>query len=167
MYMSAPGWFEFENIVEFENKETAHYITIRMGDGGVLKQSVKVGEIYTYTINADDGWEINTLTFNGKDMTSLLKEEQFSTPVITGNSDLHVVFQQKGNSVNEHMAESQIKVYAYDKMLTVEGADINASVGVYNTNGILVKSSKGNTTLQLESGVYIVKVGNESFKVGL
>ena len=54
MYMSAPVWMEFVNIVEYEDGANAHYITIRMGDGGVLKQSVERGKTYTYTICADD-----------------------------------------------------------------------------------------------------------------
>ena len=52
--MSAATWSEFVNIVEDEDSEDAHYITIRMGDGGVLKQSVETGKTYTYTICADD-----------------------------------------------------------------------------------------------------------------
>ena len=167
MFMSAPEWSEFVNIVEFEEGEDAHYITIRMGDGGVLKQSVEVGQTYTYAVSADEGWEVNTLTFDGKDMTSLLLDGQFSTPVITGNSELNVVFLQKGNDVKERSAESNVKVYAHGKNVTVKGAKENAPVRVFTTGGVLVKSSVGNATLPLESGVYIIKVGNETFKVAL
>ena len=167
MYMAAEGWSEFTNIVEFEDGDDAHYITIRMGDVGVLKQSVEVGQTYTYAVSADEGWEVNTLTFDGKDMTSLLLDGQFSTPVITGNSELNVVFLQKGNDVKERSAESNVKVYAHGKNVTVKGAKENAPVRVFTTGGVLVKSSVGNATIPLESGVYIIKVGNETFKVAL
>lgn len=167
MYMAAPGWSEFVNIVEYEDGEDAHYITIRMGDGGVLKQSVEVGQTYTYAVNADEGWEVNTLTFDGKDMTSLLLDGQFSTPVITGNSELNVVFKQTGTYVKGIHAVSNVKVYASNKSITVSGTEENANVSVYGINGTLVTSSVGNTTFTLESGVYIVKVGKETFKVGL
>ena len=167
MYMAAEGWSQFVNIQEFEDGEDVHYITIRMGDGGVLKQSVEVGNTYTYAVSADEGWEVSTLTFDGKDMTSLLLDGQFSTPVITGNSELNVVFGEKGNSVKERSEAPKVKVYASNNAITVAGADGNAAVNVYSTNGILVKSSFGNVTLPLESGVYIVKVGKETFKVAL
>lgn len=167
MYMSAPVWMEFVNIVEYEDGANAHYITIRMGDGGVLKQSVETGKTYTYTICADEGWEVSTLTFDGKDMTTLLMDGQFSTPVITGDSELNVVFRQKGNDIKAMPTDSKVKVYASNKSITVKGADDNSPVNVYNTNGVLVKSAVGNATLSLEQGVYIVKVGKESFKVGL
>lgn len=167
MYMTASTWSHFVNIMEFEDGEDVHYITIRMGDGGVLKQSVDVGKTYTYTVCADEGWEVNTLTFDGKDMTSLLMDDQFSTPVITGNSELNVVFKQNETGLKKVMSHSDVKVYASNKNITVTGADMNAKVDVYSINGAFVTSAIGNTTIPLEHGVYIVKVGQESFKVRL
>ena len=167
MYMSAPEWSKFVNIIEYEDGEDAHHITIRMGDGGVLKQSVEVGQTYTYAVSADEGWEINTLTFDGKDMTSLLMDGQFSTPVITGNAELNVVFKQIGSEIKAMTSVSDVKVYAANKNIIVAGAEENAQVAVYGINGAPVASAVGNATFILESGVYIVKVGEETFKVRL
>ena len=167
MYMAAPGWSEFVNIQEYDNSADAHYITIRMGDGGVLKQSVEVGQTYTYAVSADEGWEVNTLTFDGKDMSSLLMDGQFSTPIITGNAELNVVFKEIGSSIKEMTSMTDVKVYASNSSITVTGAAENTIVAVYSLNGALVTSSVGNSTFSLESGVYIVKVGSETFKVRL
>jgi len=167
MYMAAPGWSEFVNILEYEDGEDAHYITIRMGDGGVLKQSVEVGQTYTYAVSADEGWEVNTLTFDGKDMTSLLMDGQFSTPVITGDAELNVVFKQIGSEIKAMTSLSEVKVYVSNKSIIVTGAEENAQVFVYGLNGAPVASAIGNATFILESGVYIVKVGEETFKVRL
>lgn len=168
MYMSASGWSEFVNIMEYEDGEDAHYITIRMGDGGVMKQSVEVGKVYTYTVNADEGWDISTVTFDGKDMTSLLLNGQFSTPVIIGDVELNVVFKQRGmtptNSVKE---ESKVKVSANGMNIFITGADENTPVAVYSIGGVKVKSAKGNATLPLNGGAYIVTVGKDTFKVAL
>ena len=167
MYMAAPGWSEFVNIVEYEDGEDAHYITIRMGDGGVLKQSVEVGKTYTYAVSADEGWKVNTITFDGKDMTLLLLDGQFSTPVITGNSELNVVFKQTDTRIGEMPEESNVKVYAHARAVTITGAEDNTPVIIYNMGGVMVKSSFGNTIIPLDSGAYIIKVGKESFKVRL
>ena len=144
-----------------------YFITIRMGDGGVLMQSVELEQTYTYAVSADDGWEVNTVTFDGADMTEQLIDGQFSTPVITGNSELNVVFKQNETGLKKVMSHSNVKVYASNKNITVTGADMNAKVNVYSINGAFVTSAIGNTTIPLEHGVYIVKVGQESFKVGL
>ena len=167
MYMAAPGWSEFVNIQEFEDEEDAHYITIRLGDGGVLKQSVEVGNTYVYAVAADEDWEVSTVTFDGKDMTSQLLNGQFSTPVITGNSELNVVFRQTSTRVNERKVDSAVKVYANGRSVTVRGAEEDVPVSIFSTNGMLVDSSTGNATFTLGSGIYIVKVGTETFKVSL
>ena len=168
MYMAAAGWSEFVNIMEFEDGEDAHYITIRTGDGGVVKQSVEVGKIYTYIISADEGWSVNTLTFDGKDVTGQMLDGQYSTPVITGNAELNVVFKKdEANEGNSVAVRSDVKVYASNRNITVSGANDHALVKVYSTNGALVKSATGNTTLPIGEGIYIVKVGKETFKIRL
>lgn len=164
-YKAASVWKEFKNIQEYGDDEDAHYITIRMGEGGVLKQMVETGNTYIYMVEADEGWEVNTLTFNGKDMTALLLNGQFSTPVITGSSELNVVFKQRSTEVKERVADTDVKVYVNGRTLTVRGADEDAEVHIYTTGGMNVTSAKGNATLTLDSGIYIVKVGKDTFKV--
>lgn len=144
-----------------------YFITIRMGDGGFLMQPVELEQTYTYTVCADEGWEVNTLTFDGQDMTEQLSDGQFSTPAITGNSELNVVFKQKDTSVKAMASMSEVKVYASNKIITVTGAEENVPVSVYGINGTFITSAVGNATFTLESGVYVVKVGEETFKVRL
>ncbi len=169
MFMSATVWNEFTNIVEFEDGDDAHYITIRMGDGGELQQSVELGKIYTYKVKADDGWTVNTLTFNGQDMTGQLLDGQFSTPVITGDAELNVVFKQEASNIKsmKQTETSKVKVYAYNGTIKVAGAEDDAEVEVYNTSGIRIADGEGNCSISLDSGIYIVKVGNDTFKVSL
>ena len=167
MFMAATGWSEFADIVEFDDGKDSHYITIRMGDDGTLKQSVELGKTYIYAVSADEGVEVNTITFDGKDMTALLIDGMFSTPVITGDSELNVVFKQIDTNIKTMPSISNVKVYASNKNITVVGADKNAKVDVYGINGAFITSAIGDTTIPLEHGVYIVKVGQESFKVGL
>ena len=169
MFMSATGWNEFANIIEYEDGDNAHYITIRMGDGGELQQSVELGKIYIYKVKADEGWTVNTLTFNGEDMTGQLLDGQFSTPVITGNAELNVVFKQEASNIKsmKQTEATKVKVYAYNGTVRVAGAEDDAEIEVYNAGGILIANGEGNCSISLDSGIYIVKVGNETFKVGL
>ncbi len=169
MFMSAAVWNEFTNIVEYEDEASAHYITIRMGDGGELQQSVELGKIYIYKVKADEGWTVNTLTFNGLDMTGQLLDGQFSTPVITGDAELNVVFKQEASNIKsmKQTETPKVKVYAYNGTVKVAGAEDNAEVEVYNAGGMLVANGEGNCSISLGSGIYIVKAGNETFKVSL
>lgn len=165
MYMSAPEWINFKHIQEFSDDGEIHFITIKQAESGVVKQVAELGKTYQYLFEPAEGWELNTVTFNGNDVTWMLSNGLFTTPAITGDVELSVVFRQKGNDVKAATA-SNIKVQASAGTVTISGADLNAPVSIYTTSGMLVKSAKGNATLSLDSdGVYIIKVGEETFKV--
>ena len=62
---------------------------------------------------------------------------------------------------------SNVKVYAYNGTVKVKGAADDAEVEVYNTGGIRIAEGVGNCSISLNSDIYIVKVGSETFKVSL
>lgn len=166
MYMSAPVWIDFVNIQEFSSGDDTAYITVKQGTGGAVKHVVEMGKAYQFVIEPEANWEINTATFNGNDITWLLNYGQFTTPVITGNSEISVVFKQKIDGIMAPTRNSDVKVTAYDGTVTVSGADPDDLIKAYTTSGNLVKSARGNTTITLDKDeTYIIKVGMETYKV--
>ncbi len=167
MYMSAPVWINFGNIIEVDEPEEACYVTIRQGEGGAVKQSVKLGESYSYVFTPDAGWKIHTVTFNGEDVTSLLYNGQYSTPVITGDSELSVVYVEDTQGISQAVGESPIRVIAHGQSLSVSGVKDGSTVYVYDTQGKLLRTARGNATLTLPTGIYLVKAEGKTFKVAL
>ena len=167
MYMSAPVWINFGNIIEVDEPEEACYVTIRQGEGGAVKQSVKLGESYSYVFTPDAGWKIHTVTFNGEDVTSLLYNGQYSTPVITGDSELSVVYVEDTQGISQAVGESPIRVIAHGQSLSVSGVKDGSTVYVYDTQGKLLRTARGNATLTLPTGIYLVKAEGQTFKVAL
>ncbi len=168
-YKSKTPWSGFMDVVAIGNEGEEYYLAIRIGDGGVLLQPVELGKIYSYTVQPDEGWTVNTLTFNGEDMTGQLLDGQFSTPVITGDAELNVVFKQEASNIKslKQTEATKVKVYAYNGTVRVAGAEDDAKVEAYNTGGIRIAEGEGNCSVSLDSGIYIVKVGKETFKVSL
>lgn len=167
MYMSAPVWINFGNIIEVDEPEEACYVTIRQGEGGAVKQSVKLGESYSYVFTPDAGWKIHTVTFNGEDVTSLLYNGQYSTPVITGDSELSVVYVEDTQGISQAIGESPVRVIAHGQSLSVSGVKDGSTVYVYDTQGKLLRTARGNATLTLPTGIYLVKAEGQTFKVAL
>ena len=167
MYMSAPVWINFGNIIEVDEPEEACYVTIRQGEGGAVKQSVKLGESYSYVFTPDAGWKIHTVTFNGEDVTSLLYNGQYSTPVITGDSELSVVSVEDTQGISQAVGESPVRVIAHGQSLSVSGVKDGSTVYVYDTQGKLLRTARGNATLTLPTGIYLVKAEGQTFKVAL
>lgn len=166
-YKSKTPWSGFMEVVTIEGEE--YFLTIRLGEGGITRQPVEKDQSYTFEFIPDEGWTVNTLTFNGQDMTSQLLDGQFSTPVITGDAELNVVFKQEASNIKsmKQTETSMIKVYAYKGTIKVVEAEDGTEVEVYNAGGMLVANGEGNCSISLDSGIYIVKVGNETFKVSL
>ena len=167
MYMSAPVWINFGNIIEVDEPEEACYVTIRQGEGGAVKQSVKLGDSYSYVFTPDAGWKIHTVTFNGEDVTSLLYNGQYSTPVITGDSELSVVYVEDTQGISQAVGESPVRVIAHGQSLSVSGVKDGSTVYVYDTQGKLLRTARGNATLTLPTGIYLVKAEGQTFKVAL
>ncbi len=168
-YKAKTPWSGFMEVVPIGNEGEEYYLAIRIGDGGALLQPVELGKTYLYKVEPDEGWTVNTLTFNGEDMTGQLLDGQFSTPEITGDAELNVVFKQEASNIKsmKQTETSKVKVYAYNGTIKVTGAEDDAEVEVYNTGGIRIADGEGNCSILLDSGIYIVKVGNETFKVSL
>ncbi len=167
MYMSAPVWINFVNIQEYaDDEDDTHYITIKQGDGGAVRQVVELGKTYQYKFVPTEGWSINTATFNGSDITGLLNNGLlFTTPVITGDSEISVVF-SKSTDIKSTPSNSDIKVYASSNTITITGVSANEPVSVYDTNGVRVAFGTGNGNIQVNgNGVYFVKAEGQTFKV--
>lgn len=175
IYQAAGVWQDLYDIQEFEeggggsgDEGNTAYITVKQGTGGAVKYVVEMGKAYQFVIEPEANWEINTATFNGNDITWLLNNGQFTTPVITGNSEISVVFKQKIDGIMAPTRNSDIKVSAYNGTVTVmvSGAEPDDLIKAYTTSGSLVKSASGNTTITLDKDeTYIIKVGMETYKV--
>ena len=167
MYMSAPVWIEFGNIIEVEGPSDICYLTLRQGEGGVAKQTIGTGQCYGFTFIPDAGWRIHTVSFNGEDVTSQLSDGQYSTPVITGDSELSVVYVKDTEDIGQTVGESSVRVLVHGQSLSVSGVKDGSVVSVYDTQGKLQRTVRGNATLTLPSGIYVVKAEGQTFKAAL
>lgn len=64
--------------------------------------------------------------------------------------------------------KSSTSVYASNDQLIVDGISVGTIVSIYNSAGMLIKQLKatsGSETVNIGNGLYIVKVGNQTFKV--
>lgn len=72
-------------------------------------------------------------------------------------------------TANENIEYSStiVKVYAANNQIVIEGAESSDRVMISNFSGRLIYSGVGNLNINLPSGLYIVKVGDQSFKIQL
>ncbi len=107
-----------------------------------------------------DGDYVNKLSTTQSGSTYSATFSTFS-PFVTGTSDTPTAFNN---------AKSGLFVSVNNGNAYLNGAFEGQMINVYGTNGQLVKNleAKGNlTALQLNKGIYLVKVNNETLKVAL
>ena len=152
-------------------KKQTFALELKCSEAGSFERIINYGEIATYKIVPSENWEINTVTFNGTDVTIELVDNVFTTPEITEDSELSVVFVDIASSVFSVYNTSDVKVYASQQTINIKGLEDNTPVAVYDPNGQM-EYSKVATDYEMninmnKDGVYLVKVGEKTFKVML
>ena len=67
-------------------------------------------------------------------------------------------------------SRAKISVYGSLSEIVVKGAEIGSSISVYNLSGASILSSKINSeniSISVETGIYIITVGERTFKVAI
>ena len=157
-------------IVTFEKLPI--YLTIQQADNGKIRQQVNEGAIFSFVVEASKGWRINTVTFNGQDVTYELDAEcKYTTPTITSDANLNVSFELETPSAVQELSTNHISVRGYNGSIIVEGGNRGDEIKVYTTDGALIASmisKSSNVQIDVdEHQIYIVKVGQRTFKLSL
>lgn len=168
LYKEVTCWKRFKNIVEMAGEYC--YLTLKDGTSGCMKLLVKRGTSHTVAIEAEEGWKVTSVTYNDEDVTSSLDEEnQFTTPAITTDAVLRVVYTQDTKVAS--LANDDINILAVSGGLWIDGATKDTVCQVFATDGKLLKTvrlTNSRTFVSLDaSQVYIVKVGDKTMKAAL
>ncbi len=146
-------------------------LTIQHANNGLLKQYVQRGSSISFALIPAEGWKINTVTYNGYDVTSELNSEnEFTTPAIYNDAALSVSFESTQSAVNSARV-SNAKVYASNGQIIVAGVESGNMISVYDESGKVIaqtitRSKEHRLSIQ-SKGIYIVKVEGKTVKVSL
>ena len=143
---------------------------IKQADNGMIGTKVDKGSTFTFTVHTNTGWKIHSVSFNDKDVTSELDDDNsYTTPAITSNSTLSVVYEEDIPATVSSMKASAVRIQGTSFGARVTNATIGDMIHVYTTDGILQKAVKAETDridIPLErDNVYIIKVADKTLKL--
>lgn len=168
-YMMAPVWCLFSKLRTADLGAKDCTLAIKSGAGGCIKMACRTKSSYHIMIETEKGWTISSVTFNGADVTSRVSSGTYTTPSLTDNSELCIVFEKSGSAVKEVMTDDPLYVSASNGALYINNADKAMKATVYTADGKQVKQAAvpvGATRIPLSEGqLYIIKVGDRTFKV--
>jgi hypothetical protein len=134
--------------------------------------------------DANTEWrEVHRVTPNTSDFSNVWKEVKVTINDNSPGLKIKFVFEKSittsgtvylddveilpfGATSTKNIKNSDIQVFGYNNQIFIQSA-ISVPYTVYNMNGMIVMEGKSseNKQIKLNKGVYIVKAGNESFKI--
>ena len=146
-------------------------LTIIQGEKGLIRTQVTKGSVYTFTIEATNGWKIHSVSFNDEDITGKLNDNnRFTTPNINTSTTLNVVYESSADGISSTKVSSA-KILGTSFGIKVENARPNEVLKVYTIDGKLVKSQKlqsSEVDVELPNNeTYIINLGDLRVKVRL
>ena len=153
--------------VTFEKEQ--YNLCIKSAESGTIDLFCTYGDVFSFNFTPSGNWELAAVRFNGADVLNDLQNGIFTTPSITGNSEIEAIFEMTTDLKSESL--SNIRIYTSNSDILIEGLTMGESIDVYTANGVKVFSTfaQGNMTkiTVLKGAVYIVKTKYKSAKVAL
>lgn len=144
-------------------------IEILQCDKGKLTIHARKNQSCRFMVIPEEGWQINSVTWNGEDMTSQVRTNVYiETPIVTTNSVLQVAVEKSSSDI-QSSSPSCLKVHAKGECLYIDNADEGEFVNIYREDGTLIKTLTGNgltlfTTLK-RNHIYIIKTKHKIVKI--
>ena len=171
-YGTAEGWKQFAKIREKDFGTKDCLLTLKGFNGGSVALKCKTRSTYAFQIHAEEGWKVSSMTFNGADATaSIAADGSYTTPSLTDDSEICVVFEEEGSAVGAISTEDVLRVSASGEVLSVQNEGEAVQATIFTTDGKQVKAieaKRGTTQVRLAEGqVYLLKIGGRTFKVAM
>ena len=117
-YKAADVWKKFGTYIEALPSYV--YLSIKQSIGGSVKARLNVGESYNFSIQPANGVKLNSILFNGTDVTKQMVENTYVTPAITEDSELVVNFDTDNSQSRKGDMNGDNKLDAADVVLLVD-----------------------------------------------
>lgn len=148
-----------------------HYWLNVKAPNGSYAVDITGQESVVLRITPDEGYKLHSVTVNGEDSLSDMTGSTITILNPTENQVVNTVFVED-NGIPTYIDNIEgdsgnLRVAVHNSSLSISGKDDDTMVYVYSLNGSLVKST-AETSFELASNnVYIIRIGQKSFKVAL
>jgi len=158
-------------VVKQPEPEVLVWLTVKDGQG-TTRMKVRQGTEQVLTITPEEGWKVVSVTWNGTDVTAQTKDGgSYTTPAITGDATLAVVYEQDAPSEVASARAGQATVTVVDDGVVIAHAEPQSRCVVYTSNGQPVVSTViegDNQKIRLQKGqVYILTINGRTLKFAL
>jgi len=152
-------------------KEKPLMLSIKSGESGSVGLEVERNSTRKISFLPSTGWNIYSMKFNSTDLTHQIINNTFTTPIISLNSTLEIVFKQADITTTPSIKNSNVQLKTIVDNLIVSGVGNGKTIEVFDINGRSQQIAIANgyeTIFKLKANqIYIVKADNEIYKISL
>lgn len=170
------GSYAIENldanyIVDVKFAENPVKLSLFMAEGGSIDIEIEKGKTFSCFITPEKDWQINTVTFNGKDVTEeVIADYRYDTPVLRRDSELRVTFERVNGVEGINVKIPSAKVYV-DNLgnVTIEGLETGIPILIYSVDGMLIDSiiscGERDIVKLSQGGIYLIQTPAKTYKI--
>ena len=145
-----------------------YILSLKSAESGTIDLLCEYGATHSFKFTPSTGWKVNTLNYNGDDVTSSILNDVYSLPSIAADALLNVSFVNIVSGAPE-VVNNRLKVYTTLSDIIVEGTSEGEIIGLYTVSGkqIQIAKSQGERIILpvQRDTVYLVKTQSKTFKV--
>lgn len=158
-------------IVDVKFAENPVKLSLFMAEGGSIDVEIEKGKTFSCFITPEKDWQINTVTFNGKDVTEeVITDNRYETPTLRKDSELRVSFESINGIEGVNVKIPSAKVYV-DNLgyVIIEGQEAGIPILVYSIDGMLIDSitscGKRDIIKLSQGGIYLIQTPAKTYKI--
>jgi len=148
-------------------KKIQYRLSIKSAESGIINWLCEYGATPSYDFIPSTGWKVNTVIYNGVDVTTSMVNGVYAVPAITDNGLLSVSFVNISSA--PQLINSNVKVYTTQSNIVIEGTFDGEKISLYTTNGKQIQSVKSQGERIViptqRDAIYLVRIGEKVFKV--
>lgn len=151
-------------------KRSIYKISVKLGGKGTMNLSYYYGDTPMFDFTPTNDAKIQSVFFNGVDVTANLVDNIYTMDPITTNGLLEVVFVSTATSVN-NAADRIISITKSNNTIHIQGTRANDKIALFSTNGslisITVSESESVNISVATNGLYLLRINGKTYKIAL
>jgi hypothetical protein len=142
-------------------------LSIKDASLGTTNLLCNYGATPSFEFIPSTNYKINTITYNGVDVTALLEDGVYKVPAVTGDGILNISFVSLTGA--PQLIKSNVKVFTTQSDIVIDGTSEGETISLYTVNGTQIKTLKSQGERMVipaqRDEIYLIRTDSKTFKV--
>lgn len=151
------------------NEPEQHWLSVVLPNGSFSINATNL-ETIELKITPDPDYTVHSITVDGVEQDIAPDETLLTLPALSHSTTVNVVFASSGISTNvEEIPDSSkpLHLTVFRNTVNIQGLHPDDTVNVYSIKGEAVLTTSDSSFTLNHNGVYIIKIGTQSFKIAI